>query len=293
MAAIPESTRSSVALRLLDHAEQHWPQLHRVQVTSRAGFAYVTGISPRRRADPTVPAALSEKAAVRIGGLTDLERLGQAYPELRQMVIDRICAYLREPFEPSLPWIKEDLPADEIGQRLELEVRWTGQNILKRHLRWRSDVDELPETFWKDIHLSLRDAKLVGLDLRQCRVASADFRRAVLSKMRGLTALSLVVTRRCDSRSPTLAGSTTVCDNFLPVGVLRPIATIQKRERSFEISNDAIRAVTDLVWRLVDPSVRRKCECCLMERCAPGLDDDQIVSVSNHLHRGVWPCGQD
>ena len=46
MAAIPESTRSSVALRLLDHAEQHWPQPHRVQVTSRAGFAYVTGILP-------------------------------------------------------------------------------------------------------------------------------------------------------------------------------------------------------------------------------------------------------
>ena len=46
MADIPESTRSSVALRLLDHAEQHWPQLHRVQVTSRAGFAYVTGILP-------------------------------------------------------------------------------------------------------------------------------------------------------------------------------------------------------------------------------------------------------
>jgi hypothetical protein len=46
MAAIPESTRSSVALRLLDHAEQHWPQLHRVEVTSRAGFAYVTGILP-------------------------------------------------------------------------------------------------------------------------------------------------------------------------------------------------------------------------------------------------------
>ena len=46
MPAIPESTRSSVALRLLDHAEQHWPQLHRVQVTSRAGFAYVTGILP-------------------------------------------------------------------------------------------------------------------------------------------------------------------------------------------------------------------------------------------------------
>ncbi len=33
MAAIPESTRNSVTVRLLDHAEAHWPQLTRVQVT--------------------------------------------------------------------------------------------------------------------------------------------------------------------------------------------------------------------------------------------------------------------
>ena len=46
MPAIPDSTRSSITLRLLDHAEKHWPQLQRVQVTSRAGFAYVTGILP-------------------------------------------------------------------------------------------------------------------------------------------------------------------------------------------------------------------------------------------------------
>ena len=46
MAAIPESTRGSVAVRLLDHAEKRWPRLHRVQVTSRAGFACVTGILP-------------------------------------------------------------------------------------------------------------------------------------------------------------------------------------------------------------------------------------------------------
>jgi ABC-type transport system involved in cytochrome bd biosynthesis fused ATPase/permease subunit len=42
----------------------------------------------------------SEKAAVRIGGLTDLERLAQSYPELRQTVVDRICAYLRAPYQP-------------------------------------------------------------------------------------------------------------------------------------------------------------------------------------------------
>lgn len=45
----------------------------------------------------------SEKAAVRIGGLTDLERLAQSYPDLRQTVVDRICAYLRTPIEATAP----------------------------------------------------------------------------------------------------------------------------------------------------------------------------------------------
>jgi hypothetical protein len=44
MAAIPESTRNSVTLRLLDHAEAHWPQLTRVKVTYRGAFGYVTGV---------------------------------------------------------------------------------------------------------------------------------------------------------------------------------------------------------------------------------------------------------
>ena len=44
MAAIPESTRTSITLRLLDHAERHWPQLTRVQVTYRGAFGYITGV---------------------------------------------------------------------------------------------------------------------------------------------------------------------------------------------------------------------------------------------------------
>jgi hypothetical protein len=44
MAAIPESTRDSVTVRLLDHAEAHWPQLTRVKVTYRGAFGYVTGV---------------------------------------------------------------------------------------------------------------------------------------------------------------------------------------------------------------------------------------------------------
>jgi len=44
MPAIPASTKSSVTLRLLAHAEQNWPQLKRVEVTYRGAFAYVTAV---------------------------------------------------------------------------------------------------------------------------------------------------------------------------------------------------------------------------------------------------------
>ncbi len=46
MPAIPDSTKSSVTLRLLDHAEQHWPQLQRVEVAYRGAFGDVTGVLP-------------------------------------------------------------------------------------------------------------------------------------------------------------------------------------------------------------------------------------------------------
>jgi len=46
MPAIPDSTKSSIRLRLLNHAERHWPQLARVDVTYRGAFAYVAGVLP-------------------------------------------------------------------------------------------------------------------------------------------------------------------------------------------------------------------------------------------------------
>ncbi len=46
MPAIPASTRSSITLRLLRHAEEHWPKLENLQVTSRGGFAYATAALP-------------------------------------------------------------------------------------------------------------------------------------------------------------------------------------------------------------------------------------------------------
>src|ERR1041384_4034067 len=44
MPAIPESTRSSITLRLLDHAERNWPQLAKVRARYHGSFAYITGV---------------------------------------------------------------------------------------------------------------------------------------------------------------------------------------------------------------------------------------------------------
>jgi choline dehydrogenase-like flavoprotein len=46
MPKVPESTKSSLAYKLSARARERWPQLADVQVTHRAGFAYVTGILP-------------------------------------------------------------------------------------------------------------------------------------------------------------------------------------------------------------------------------------------------------
>jgi hypothetical protein len=46
MPTLPDSTKDTVTLRLLTHAQQHWPQLARVKVTYRGPFAYITGVLP-------------------------------------------------------------------------------------------------------------------------------------------------------------------------------------------------------------------------------------------------------
>jgi len=38
--------KSSIILRLLDHAEHNWPQLTKVQASYHGSFAYITGVLP-------------------------------------------------------------------------------------------------------------------------------------------------------------------------------------------------------------------------------------------------------
>jgi uncharacterized protein YjbI with pentapeptide repeats len=135
----------------------------------------------------------SDKAAVRIGGLTDLERLAQSYPQLRQTVMDRVCAYLRAPFEPPLTRQEKESgsdrnkasaakasdPSDDpdeqiMARRLELDVRRTAQRIIFRHLRPSSE-----DSYWPDIAIDLRDAALIDADFRECLLMRPDFEGAM------------------------------------------------------------------------------------------------------------------
>ncbi len=55
MPAIPESTRSSIIVRLLDHAEKNWPQLAKVRARYHGSFAYITGVLRNGEQIPGVP----------------------------------------------------------------------------------------------------------------------------------------------------------------------------------------------------------------------------------------------
>ena len=138
----------------------------------------------------------SDKPTVRIGGLTDLERLGQNNPDMRQTVVDRICAYLQVPFDlPEPPRSEREggppqARADDepvTGQdesvaaaRQERRVRQTALRILARHVTWPAEVKATPDAFWPGISIDLSEAVLTGLALRDCRLTDADFTGAVI-----------------------------------------------------------------------------------------------------------------
>jgi hypothetical protein len=52
MPVIPDSTRSSITLRLLHHAREHWPELENLQVTCRRSFAYAAAALPGEEPQP-------------------------------------------------------------------------------------------------------------------------------------------------------------------------------------------------------------------------------------------------
>jgi hypothetical protein len=134
----------------------------------------------------------SDKAQVRLAGLYALERLAQDNPDLRQTIVNVICAYLRMPYVPppvhidtkrSLlspeSWLARSAKPDP-GVQEELEVRTTAQRILFSHLTDTRDEAERLITpphphHWAGISINLSGATLVDADLWYANCFSADF----------------------------------------------------------------------------------------------------------------------
>lgn len=111
-----------------------------------------------------------DRAAVRLGGLYSLVRLGQDHPQHRQTVIDVICAYLRMPFQPP------SAPSEDTGDAAqELQVRVTAQRLLQHHLSARLPEQTGAGTYWGDIDIDLTGARLINFDFTNCRPRKTIF----------------------------------------------------------------------------------------------------------------------
>lgn len=128
----------------------------------------------------------SEKAAVRLNGLYQLERLGQNYPKHRQTVASVICAYLRMPFSElsSTNTVSENLllPSwknleGQQGKLEEVQVRLTAQKILADHLT-SGTKGVTSENFWENIDVDLTGATLVNFDFSRVVVRNGTFQFA-------------------------------------------------------------------------------------------------------------------
>lgn len=175
------------AVALLLAMRRQWlserDQVHREQVdqqtqahAERVATASEHDAAERRITDLYVKAVDqlgNDKAAVRLGGLYALERLGQNSPGHRQTVVNVICAYLRMPFTPPAESPEHD--DLEHSRSEELQVRLTAQRILAGHLhdeiyKGQREEGAAPETFWPGIDIDLTGACLVDFFLDDCRI---------------------------------------------------------------------------------------------------------------------------
>lgn len=104
----------------------------------------------------------SPSPTVRIGGLHNLERLGVQHEDLRQVILDEICSYLRQPFAPTEP------------NDPEREVRRFAQEILERRLRRGLGRRQ----YWSHERIDLEGARLFDAKFHLCHLHNVSFRQA-------------------------------------------------------------------------------------------------------------------
>ncbi|MEV0648868.1 pentapeptide repeat-containing protein [Phytomonospora sp. NPDC050363] len=143
---------------------QERDQRHREEVAAGVEF----DATERRITDLYVKAVDqlgSESAAVRLGGLYALERLGISHPAHRQVVVNVICAYLRMPYQ------REDPPSPEHQVRIAAQRMLTERfrDPRPHEVRDRTTPEATPE-FWPGMIADLSGAELDDLDLRNCHL---------------------------------------------------------------------------------------------------------------------------
>ncbi|MFF5965096.1 pentapeptide repeat-containing protein [Streptomyces collinus] len=104
---------------------------------------------------------------LRLTGLRVLGELGDAEPELRQRVVDTVCAYLRVPLAFD---ITADVFALTPSQFAEARTRREAQRLLTDRTRPSAN-----RPIWEDVHLRLSGATLIDFDASGCRLAHGDF----------------------------------------------------------------------------------------------------------------------
>ncbi|WP_409490698.1 pentapeptide repeat-containing protein [Amycolatopsis sp. cmx-11-12] len=150
----------------------------------------------------------SGKAAVRLAGVFALERLAQAAPELRQTVVDLLCAYIRMPSSAGKEsqsnmtnGSRSRLSSRVAGHRQklgsstesrtastnagEIDVRTAVRDVLLRHLRYlkknnrglglKDMYSQANGEHWDEIRLDLSNTTLTDWDFTACRISVGTF----------------------------------------------------------------------------------------------------------------------
>ncbi|WBC17741.1 pentapeptide repeat-containing protein [Micromonospora sp. WMMA1998] len=159
------------ALALLLTARKQWLSEREHLLQIRTSQVAERDAEERRITDLYAKAAEllgHDRPSARIAALYALSRLGENNPTHRNTVVNLICGYLRlaPPVDlaQASPWSFRD----------ELEVRYTAQRILKRHLAGGDDAAR-----WESVELDLTGATLYDFDVEGCRLKRGVFRGCI------------------------------------------------------------------------------------------------------------------
>lgn len=189
---VAAGTGGAFGLLLAARRQQHQERTH---LHERAVSEHSQKDADERRVNDLYIAALelleSDHSQTRQGGLADLERLGESYPQWRGAIVQLLCSFLRKPLPSgiALPEPSERESEDQsvdTGWLDSREERLMAMHILIRHLPtyypWTLERRQhLAPQGWGRHRWNLAGAIIPGMELRGQRIDKADFRGAIFT----------------------------------------------------------------------------------------------------------------